>query len=140
VELKFEARVPVKPTTEQPGPVTMQRASATGPIVVGIAGLLGIATGVTTGILARGQLDKLEERCPNAQCPRTFNYVPTRTNAKTFGSIADVSFIAGGTLLVGAAVWYLLLPQRAVPAKAMNWSPTALCTGTGCAITLERGF
>jgi hypothetical protein len=79
-------------------------------------------------------------------CPGTYNLVGERTNAKTLGTVADVSFISGGVLIGGAVIWYLLTPKDASSSRTTGssaWSkarPSAMCTSNGCGFSLVGGF
>jgi hypothetical protein len=110
-----------------------------GPIVLGSVGLLALGTGVVTGLVARGKTSDIELKCPNDVCPSSYDLASDRTTAKTFGTIADVSFIGGGLLLGGAAVWYLLSP-KASSSRTTATRTAWMCTHTGCSVNLQRTF
>ena len=121
--------------------------SIAGPLIVGGIGVLALGAGVVTGLVARGKTNDIEKRCPNDTCPGDFDLAQARTSAKTFGTVADVSFIGGGVLVGGAIIWYLLTPKEAAPATVTgssaswkSWRPNAMCTGTGCALNVGGGF
>ena len=131
---------------ERPGAGPAAR-SITGPIIVGGAGLVAIGVGIATGIVARGKTNDIEKSCPNNLCPTSYNLADARTSAKTFGTIADVSFIGGSALIGGALVWYLLSPQSSSSQKTTgstaawkSWRPTAMCSHDGCGFNMGRGF
>ncbi|HSO35233.1 MAG TPA: hypothetical protein VLT33_22045 [Labilithrix sp.] len=121
--------------------------SVAGPIIVGAIGLVGIGVGVATGLVARNKTDDIEKNCPNDKCPGTYDLAGARSSAKTFGTVADVSFIGGGALVGGAVIWYLLTPKEAAPgpvtgssASWKSWRPSAMCTGNGCGFNVGGGF
>ncbi len=109
-----------------------------GPILVGVLGLAGIGAGVTAGILAKNQERSIASSCPNDLCPPAYDLDSARTKAKTLGTIADVSFVGGGTLVAGAFVWWLLTPRY----KTMpnSFAASAMCTGTECGVHVAGGF
>jgi hypothetical protein len=132
---------------ERPGPALTGRP-ITGPIVVGAVGLVAIGVGIATGIVARGKTNDIEKSCPSNLCPTSYNLADARTSAKTFGTVADISFIGGGALVGGALLWYLLSPQGSASPKTTgstaswksSWRPTAMCTRDGCGFNMGRGF
>ncbi len=120
--------------------------SYAGPIILGAVGLAGIGTGVVTGLMARGKTDDIEAKCPGDVCPSTYDFRSDRSEAKTLGTIADISFISGGALLGGAIVWALLVPSGAPKAPktgsaaATAWLPGAHCNGRGCGVQFGGAF
>jgi hypothetical protein len=127
--------------------------SLAGPIILGATGLAALGAGVVTGLMASGKTSDIEKACPNDLCPSTYDLASERTKAKTFGTVADISFIGGGVLLGGAILWYVLLPsgdaKKSKPTGAAttssvtswsSWSPAAMCTSDGCRMQLQRGF
>ncbi|WP_146649360.1 tetratricopeptide repeat protein [Labilithrix luteola] len=117
--------------------------SLAGPVILGVAGLAAIGTGVVTGLMARSKTSEIERNCPSDLCPSTYDLASERSSAKTFGTVADVSLIGGGVLLAGAAIWYVLLPKGDSPktsGKAPTWISSAMCTRDGCGLHLQRGF
>lgn len=136
------------PVVATPRDVVAPRTSPsyTGPIILGAVGLAGIGTGVVTGLMARSKTDDIESKCPGDLCPPSYDFRSDRSDAKTFGTIADVSFIAGGALLGGAIVWALLTPSGA-PKKspktgsaATAWLPNAGCSAKGCSVQIGGAF
>ena len=122
------------------------RPSYAGPVILGIVGLAGIGTGVATGLMARGKTDDIEAQCPGNLCPSSYDFRSDRTQAKTFGTIADISFISGGALLGGALVWALLVPSSGAPktpktgSTATAWLPNAGCSAKGCSVQFGGAF
>ena len=120
-------------------PIVVREApSRAGPIVLGAVGLAALGTGVVSGILARNTQSRIETSCPNDECGADYDLGSMRTKAKTFGTVADVSFIAGGAAIGGAALWWILGSKSAGRSRATTAS--AMCTTTGCGFTFERGF
>lgn len=147
---------PEQPTAAQP----KSKPSYVGPIVLGAVGLAGIGAGVVTGILAKNKTQDIESSCPNDTCPTSFDLAGNRTKAKTLGTVADISFISGGALLGGAIVWWLvtagsssgsvqtgrasasLSASKSSGSSLASWltSTSAMCTHSGCGVSLQRGF
>jgi hypothetical protein len=147
--LEFRPAQPTAPQQvvfEQPqSPRTKQaRPSIAGPVALAVTGLAGIGFGAISGVVAQSKTADIEERCPQNLCPASYDFVADRTTAKTWGTIADVSFVAGGALVLGGVLWYVLLPKgdtsRAAKPTRTAWLPSAGCTGTGCGLQLQRGF
>lgn len=132
-ELHF---APPKPATPAPT-IIRQSPSVAGPVLVGVTGVLAIGGGVAMGMLARNKTDAIEKSCPNDVCPPEYDLASTRGSAKTFATMADVGLIGGGSLVAGALLWYALLPSARVTTTA---TASAMCTQTGCAVQLQRGF
>jgi hypothetical protein len=99
-----------------PPPRLVERPSAAGPIILGAAGLLGLGAGIAAGLRARATTNDIESACPNDLCPSQYDLASQRGEAKTFGTIADVSLISGGILLGGAILWYAL-QSKPVPSR-----------------------
>lgn len=115
--------------------------SMAGPIVLGVTGLLAVGGGVTMGLLARSKTAEIGRSCPGDTCPATYDLDGARTRAKTYGTMADVGFVAGGTLIAGAALWYLLLPSSRADRRGQHQpNATAMCTHQGCGVQLQGGF
>lgn len=127
-----------KPTSSAPIVVQRETPSRAGPIVLGAFGLAAIGTGVASGILARNTQRTIESSCPNAECPADYDLGSMRTKAKTFGTVADVSFLTGGVALGGAALWWILGSRSA--SRNSSTMASAMCTTAGCGFTFQRGF
>jgi hypothetical protein len=118
-----------------------ESVSVAGPVILGVTGLVALGAGITTGVLARGKTSDIESSCPNDLCPATFDLDGERDKAKALGTIADVSFIAGGALVGGALLWYVLLPKSKTSSSTKAaWAPGGMCTQQGCAVQLQRSF
>lgn len=130
-------------TFPKPKPVTApivvhEAPSHTGPIILGAGALVALGTGIASGILARNAQSDLESSCPNSTCPADYDLGAARTKAKTFGTIADASFIASGALAGGAVLWWVLAGRKRETGPRTTAS--ALCTGAGCGVFFQRGF
>lgn len=111
--------------------------SMAGPLVLGITGLLAVGGGVTMGLVARSKTAEIGRSCPGDTCPASYDLDGARTRAKTYGTMADIGFVAGGTFLAGAALWYLLLPSSKSERRT---GASAMCTHQGCGVQLQGGF
>jgi hypothetical protein len=129
----------VFPPPRQAAPVVVAESrSLAGPVILGVTGLVVLGGGVASGLLARSKQHDIASSCPNDVCPQTYDLDGARDKAKTFGTIADASFVGGGVLLGGAALWYLLLPKhRSAPS---TFQAAAMCTGRECGLQLAGGF
>lgn len=118
--------------------------SYAGPILLGLVGLAAIGTGTATGLMARGTTDDIRARCPNDVCPANYDLKGPRTEAKTLGTVADISFASGGLALGGALLWAILIPSHksSKPARvgSIDWRPSAACSGRGCDVVLGGAF
>ncbi len=118
--------------------------SYTGPVVLGVLGLVALGTGTVTGLMARGTTDTIASRCPKDICPTGYDLEGARTEAKTLGTIADASFIGGGVALGGALVWALLTPSSSAPRAprtgSIAWTPGAHCSAAGCGVEVGGRF
>lgn len=127
------------PKQDSRSPVLVRQSpSVAGPVVLGITGLLTIGAGTAMGMIARSKADAIAERCPNDVCPPDYDLAGARSSAKTFGTVADVGLVGGGALLIGGLLWYVLLPSARTTTTTSTAS--AMCTGDGCAVQLQRGF
>lgn len=141
--------VPDAPPAPAPAPAPVAEAappSLLGPGALAVVGGAAIVTGVVSGLIARGKANDVKDDCPNGLCPAGYPLADNRTDAMTFGTIADVSFIAGGAMLAGAVTWYLLLPKSKEAPKSSaerrsgGWASSVGCTPTGCGFQFQRGF
>ena len=143
-ELSHEFTFPPPQTVTPARDQRRSSPSRTGPLILGIAGLAALGTGTVTGLMARATTDSIESRCPNDVCPADYDLKGTRSQAKTLGTIADVSFIGGGVAVGGAILWALLTPSNspARPARSgsIAWNPGAHCTAHGCGVEIGGRF
>lgn len=133
----YEVQFP-KPKPITPIVVQREAPSRAGPIVLGAVGVAAIGTGIASGIMARNTQSTIESSCPNSECRADYDLGSMRTRAKTFGTVADVSFIAGGAALGGAALWFILGSRSA--ARSNSTMASAMCTGAGCGFSVQGGF
>lgn len=131
-ELQFPRPKPAAPA------VVRETPSRAGPIVLGALGLTAIGTGVVTGLMASNTQSTIDTSCPNSECRADYDLGSMRTKARTFGTVADVSFIGGGVALGGAALWWILSSRSA--SRSSSTMASAMCTTAGCGFTFGRGF
>jgi tetratricopeptide (TPR) repeat protein len=80
------------------------------PYVVMGVGAAGLVNGAVFGVLSGSAHDDAKKE------PVQTKAIDDQNNAKTFATVANVSFIAGGALVVGGAVWwYLDSPKKTQP-------------------------
>lgn len=136
-----------QPAPPPPAPAAEPSSpSLLGPGVLAVVGGAAIVTGVVSGLMASGKANDVKDDCPNGLCPAGYPLADNRADAMTFGTIADVSFIAGGAMLAGAVTWYLLLPKSkeaprsSVERRSGGWASSVGCTPAGCGFQFQRGF
>ena len=72
------------------------------PWVIGAAGLVVVGVGTTFGLLSRGSAD---DAAPE---PVMVTAVSLHEDARTYATVANVAFVAGGLLAAGGLTWLLL--------------------------------
>ncbi len=98
------AAPPPAPTADSPAPKASAGRSAW-PLVLGSAGIVGLGVGTTFAFLARSKNEESKADCDPKCGPEGMSL---RNAALDRGNIATVGFIAGGVLLAGAGVAWLL--------------------------------
>jgi hypothetical protein len=125
------------PADASPGPT--QRTAG---LVLGAAGLVGIAGGAVFGALTIDDSSNARSECrSSANCANHEQAVVDHDRAVTAGTISTVAFLVGSTLLASGIVVWLTSPRRAEPPSglaAIRLSPTVAPTVTG--LTLTGGF
>jgi hypothetical protein len=97
-------------------------------IVVGVAGIAGITTGIVAGIVASSDANSLKAACgPGPTCDPSNQ--GTHDSAITWATVADVAFIAGGAALATGAVIYLTAPRDTGAVSSVGIAPAARGTG-----------
>ncbi len=135
------AQVTHELTFAPPKPLTLvlprESPSVAGPVVLAAGGVLALGAGVAAGLLARSKTNEIAGSCPSDVCPPTYALDAERDKARTYGTLADVGFIAGGALASGAFLWWALLPKGG---SRPTTAASAMCTGQGCGFQIQRGF
>jgi len=110
-------------------------------LALGGFGLAGIASGVVFGLLTLDKKSAIEGACGGSvgNCAAPQGSVDAETEAaKTTAALSTVSFIVGGTALLGGAVLYLTAPSApgATPKTGgVRVSPQATRSGGGLGIS-----
>jgi len=106
------------PAVAQPSSLGAQKTIA---LVAGGVGVVGIAIGAVSGIIAVSKRSSAQSACPSDvyafRCP-TESGTAAWNSATTAGNVSTVSFIAGGVFLAGAAVLWFTSPSSRVRAGA----------------------
>jgi serine/threonine-protein kinase len=121
---------PPIPTPSSPG--STQRVL--GVVTAGV-GLAGIAVGSVFGVIAKGHLSDAGPHCSGTECDVTG--VPALSDARSAATVSTVGFIAGGALLAGGVVLYLVAPHGS-PGTGLLVSPGA--DGSVAGLTLRGGW
>ncbi|MEA2747847.1 MAG: hypothetical protein QOI41_1990 [Myxococcales bacterium] len=72
--------------------------------VVGGIGVVGIAVGAVTGLVAMGKNNDSKKACPNDGACASSDAVDANSSARTFGTVSTIGFIAGGVGVVAGAL------------------------------------
>ena len=92
-------------------------------LVVGSAGLAGVAAGGIFGALTFSTWSKANDECPSHLGCST-SATNDRSSAVTFGTVSTVAFIAGGALLAGGITLYFTAPKDHAPNVALGADTT----------------
>jgi serine/threonine-protein kinase len=74
-----------------------------------VVGLAGVGVGSFAGLTAITKNNRANDHCPNDACDP--DGLSLDRQANDWATVSTVSFIAGGVLLVGGAVLYILAPS-----------------------------
>ena len=94
-------------------------------VAMGAVGLISVGVGATFYVLAKSKLNDEGQYC-NAMHQCSSGGVADNNDASTFANVADIGFIAGGALLAGAIVTWILAP---------GGSPDSRPTGVATAVS-----
>jgi hypothetical protein len=94
-------------------------------LVFGGIGVASGVVGIVTGIMAVSKNSSAKSICPNAGACGSQSAVDDGTSAHSLGTVSTVTLIAGGALLAGGIVTYLLAPHAPSPTSARVSSPAA---------------
>jgi hypothetical protein len=145
-EPKTEAAPAAKPEEpeqpEQPPAKTTSKVDAM-PVVLGAAGVVGLAVGTVFALKAQSTNKQSKQHCDSDQvnmCDSTG--VGLRNDALTQGNVATVGAISGGALLVAAAiVWRVEVTSKKTTASSSHGlrASAAIMPGSA-AFYLQGGF
>lgn len=111
-----------------PPPAGMSPGRTVG-ITVGAVGLVGLAAGAVVGGLAAAQYGDVKAACPNTACGDS----AAVDLSNQVGTLADVSttlFVAGGVLLAGGVVLFLVSPaSRPSDSPRTSWISPMIGSG-----------
>lgn len=115
--------VDVTPTTAPPPPTehatTKWMPPPTGAIILGGVGLVGLGLGIGLGAASSGQRSDLDAKAKASggicaatpAAPACVDLRSARDGAQTTATLSVVGYVAGGALLAGGIVWWLLAPR-----------------------------
>lgn len=108
--------------TAPPPPEPNGSGQRTAGIVLAGAGVVGLIVGGVTGGIAMGKESQSKNDCPSTTNCTVASAVQENNDAKTFGNVSTVGFIAGGVLVAAGAVVFFTAP-KARPATALRLEP-----------------
>jgi serine/threonine-protein kinase len=108
-----------------PGHATTSTAKTIG-LVVGGAGVAGIALGTVFGLLASSKWSQAKNDCGHG-CPNGSPARSEQNEASTDGTVSTIAFAIGGVALATGFVLYLTAPATRPPEAASTW--TLLASG-----------
>ncbi len=102
-------------------------------LVVAGAGVVGVGVGTFFGLRAMSKWSDSKTRCDASGCD-SVGYVAA-TDAKGAGTVSTIGFVAGGALLAGGVVMFLVAPGGdAKAARAGTLTPEGLTVGVAPSI------
>jgi hypothetical protein len=126
------APAPPPPSPSPASPGSTQRVLG---VVVAAVGLGGVAAGSVFGVLAGSHKSDAWPHCSGTQCDATG--ISDLSDARRAATVSTIGFIAGGALLAGGVVLYLVAP-RGSPATGLLVAPGA--DGSAAGLTLRGGW
>jgi hypothetical protein len=128
------AATPTSPPAAAPSPAATPASGgksglATVGLVVGGAGVVGLAVGAIFGGMASSAWNKARQECP-AEAGCGVQATSDDKNASKFATVSTATFIAGGVLLAGGLTLYLVAPRDTTPSVGFRVMPGGL-TVTG---------
>jgi hypothetical protein len=91
-------------------------------LLVGGAGVAGLAVGAAFGLSAISQRNDAHSACPNTICT-TKDGANKWSAAGTTGDAATVGFVAGGVAIAAAAVLWFTAPTASAPSAQVGIGP-----------------
>jgi hypothetical protein len=132
------AAAPVAPTvvSGKPADTVTSRHHNNVPLVLGLAGagVVGLGVGTVFAILAKNKDSDSREHCPRSPNSCSADGVELRNEAIRKGNAATVAFVAGGALLAGAGVIWLLSGSTEESRQAQHtrvWASADVGAGFG---------
>jgi hypothetical protein len=104
-------------------------------VVTGVVGLGGIAVGSVFGLFARGHQSDAGPHCNGSVCDATG--VSDLDDARSAAQVSTLGFVAGGAVLAGGVVLYLVAP-RASSTTGLVVAPGS--AGSMAGLTLRGGW
>lgn len=127
------------PPTARTGGLGGQKVAG---LVVGGAGIVGIAVGSIFGAIASSSWSKAQGECSPGNCPSAAHALAAtdHDSAVTAATISTVGFIAGGALLVGGIVVFLTAPRREEGTSTRAFTLVPNVGANGAAMSLHGSF
>ncbi|MFO0735664.1 MAG: hypothetical protein U0270_07285 [Labilithrix sp.] len=120
----------IEPPKERPKGWSTQKTLG---LVVAGAGVVGLGVGGFFGLKTQSTWNASKPHCPNLECTDQEG-VQLATDAKNYGTIATISTIAGGVLLIGGAVLFLTGGDSSGAAKNDRGLPVRVGIGPGSVV------
>lgn len=83
---------------------------------IGGVGVLGVAIGAVTGIMAIGKEKDSRDKCPIDPCPTSEGY-QANEDARSLARVSTIAFVAGGIAVAAGAVVWLTAPRAGAAPK-----------------------
>jgi tetratricopeptide (TPR) repeat protein len=102
-------------------------------------GAVGLAVGVTAGIVALGKRSQLDDLCKDKQCYDEADGNATLQAARTAANISTIGLLVGaGGAATGAVLWWLTSPEKNVPRGSESSAGFSARVGIGSITVVER--
>jgi serine/threonine-protein kinase len=121
---------PAPPPPSSPG--STQRVLG---VVTGVVGLGGIAVGSVFGLVAKSHQSDAGPHCSGTECDATG--ISALSDARSAATVSTIGFIAGGAVLAGGVVLYLVAP-RGPSTTGLSVSPGS--AGSTAGLSLRGGW
>jgi len=125
----------------RPGPAPAAQGSAlkTVGVVIGVAGLAGIAVGSVFGVEARSKNQTaLEPQNCRTSTLCTPNGLSLTSDARNAATISTIGFVAGGALVAGGVIVWLVAPSTATTRSGVRVAP--LLSASTAGLTVDAGW
>jgi hypothetical protein len=104
-------------------------------VVTGVVGLGGIAVGSVFGLVAKSHQSDAGPHCSGTECDATG--ISALSDARSAATVSTIGFIAGGAVLAGGVVLYLVAP-RGPSTTGLSVSPGS--AGSTAGLSLRGGW